>query len=148
MAEYRVHINWERKTDHFDYETYDRDHIWNFGNGETLRASSAPEYGGSPDCGNPEQGLVAALSSCHMLTFLAIASKKKIIVDYYEDDAVGVLGKNETGKLVLSDVMLKPKVGLQKEVSKEELEKMHEKAHANCIISNSVTCKIKIEPVY
>ena len=82
-----------QRTD-FGYKTYSRDHLWKFENGIEVPASAAPDYLGNPQCVDPETAFVAALSSCHMLTFLAVASHKGFVVDTYEDHAVGHLEKN------------------------------------------------------
>jgi len=66
-----------------------------------VRGSAAPEYSGNPEMSNPEEALLASLSSCHMLTFLAIAALKKLVVDTYEDQPVAELGKNEKGKTMI-----------------------------------------------
>ncbi|MCB0346667.1 MAG: hypothetical protein KDD66_16245, partial [Bdellovibrionales bacterium] len=78
MSEHKARISWEKTSASFDYEEYNREHEWSFPGGITVQASAAPDFKGLPDRVDPEEGLVAALSSCHMLTFLAIASKKRL----------------------------------------------------------------------
>jgi organic hydroperoxide reductase OsmC/OhrA len=87
--------------------------------------------------------LVAALSSCHMLSFLAIAAKKKVTVDSYQDDAVGFL-ENEGGKLWMTRVILRPKV--QCDASPALLAEIHHLAHEACFIANSVKTVVTVEP--
>lgn len=143
---FSTQVTWTRKTADFAYDTYDRTHEIKFPGGIQYTASSAPEYKGNAAYINPEEGLLAALSSCHMLTFLAVAARGGYTVDRYEDSATAVLGKNEKGKLAVTEVNLKPKIsfGGDKKPTDEQLATLHEKAHANCFIANSVTTKITI----
>lgn len=149
MAEYKVDIAWKRETEDFSYKAYNRSHTWHFQGGTTIQASSAPEYLGSAQRVNPEEAMIAALSSCHMLTFLAIAAYKHLIVDNYEDNASGLVGKNSHGKMALTQVTLRPKVAFSSTSIPDSanLKEMHEKAHENCFIANSVLTKVIIEPI-
>src|SRR5664279_5438718 len=99
MSEHAVTIDWKRETPDFAYETYNRDHDWRFDAGITVRASANPAYLGNASCVDPEEAFIASLSSCHMLSFLALAVNKKYVVDSYLDEAVGVLEKDATGRL-------------------------------------------------
>src|SRR5204862_103840 len=83
----------------FEYQKYSRDHTWKFDGGHEMQASAAPTYLGNPNLVDPEEAFVASLSSCHMLTFLAIACKKRFVLDEYSDDAVGMMEKNADGGL-------------------------------------------------
>ncbi len=147
MSEYKATIFWQRDREDFAYETYNRAHEWRFGGGTVVRASSAPEYRGDSKLVNPEEGLVAALSSCHMLTFLALCARKRFTVDRYEDQAVGVMTKNEAGKLWVSRVALRPRVTFhgERQPSAEELHTLHERAHQECFIANSVKTEVVVE---
>jgi len=146
VSEHRVQVSWERGGIDFGFETYPRNHEWTFEGGVRVPASSAPAFHGDPKRVDPEAGLVAALSSCHMLTFLAIASRKRMVVDSYADEAVGWLEKNEDGKLAVTRVVLRPAVvfaGAQP--SAEALADLHERAHRECFIANSVRTQVEIE---
>jgi organic hydroperoxide reductase OsmC/OhrA len=147
MSEHRVKVKWAREPDDFAYESYNRNHKWTFEGGTEIKSSAAPGFNGNPSCVDPEEALVGALSSCHMLTFLAIAAKKRLVVENYEDDAVGFLEKNERGKLAVTRVVLRPKIvwGGDKTPTAEEIEKMHEHAHHACFIANSVLTEVSIE---
>jgi organic hydroperoxide reductase OsmC/OhrA len=147
VTELRASLRWQRTTPDFAYDTYDRSHEVRFGSGVEIPASAAEEFKGDPKRVNPEEMFVAALSSCHMLTFLAIAARKKLVVDAYEDDASGWLAKNADGKLAMKRVVLRPRVRFAGEVSAEQLAKLHDKAHENCFIALSVTTDVTIEPV-
>lgn len=146
MSHHTAAIRWSRTTPDFTYDSYDRGHTWRSGSGVEVAASSAPEFKGDGTRMNPEEALVAALSSCHMLTFLAIAARKGLVVDAYEDDAEGVLEK-EGGKLWMTRVTLRPRVrfgGTPPDAA--ALAHLHEQAHANCFIANSVRTEVRVEP--
>ena len=144
MAEHRIALNWEKGDAPFSYETYPRNHTISFKNGlETLTASSAPAYKGDGGKADPEDLLVAALSSCHMLSFLAIAAKKKLTVHSYQDDATGFL-ENDNGKLWLTRVILRPLVAIDTDA--ETLAHVHHLAHEACFIANSVKTQVSVEP--
>ena len=99
MSEHHVTVEWKRETPDFQYQSYNRDHDWIFDAGITVRASANPAYLGNERCVDPEEAFVASLSSCHMLTFLAIACKKRFTVDGYRDQAVGILGEGLGGEV-------------------------------------------------
>lgn len=148
MSSHLATIRWTRSTPDFQYDTYSRDHRWTFGTGTELHASSAPEFKGNPALPNPEEALVGALSSCHMLTFLAICAKKGITVDAYEDAAEGHLEKNADGRLAITRATLRPKVtfGAGAAVDAATLAKLHESAHRGCFIAASVKTEVHVEP--
>ena len=147
MAEHKITVEWKRETETFTYDTYNRDHVWVFEGGSRLTASAAPAYRGNPALVNPEEAFVASLSSCHMLTFLAVAAKRKFIVDRYSDQAVGVLEKNAQGKLAVTRVRLHPTVTFSgpAQPTPEQLTALHEEAHKGCFIANSVTTDVTVE---
>ena len=147
MSEHHAKILWERTTPDFDYETYSRDHSWTFDDDMVIPASAASDYKGGAGCIDPEESFVASLSSCHMLTFLALAARRRQVVDRYEDQATGVLEKNDDGVLAVTTVTLKPVVTFAEgvKVTPEQLEKLHHKAHEHCFIANSVKTRVTIE---
>ncbi len=149
MSDHTATVAWTRGDLAFGYETYSRDHVVRFGSGPTLEASAAPAYKGSPTLANPEEMLVAALASCHMLTFLAIAARQKKVVEQYEDKAVGYLDKDPQGRIAVTRVVLRPHVRFAAgtELDDAALTAMHDKAHHHCFIANSVTTEISIEPI-
>jgi organic hydroperoxide reductase OsmC/OhrA len=148
MSEHKATIDWKRETADFAYETYNREHDWSFDSGITVRASANPAYLGSESCVDPEEAFVASLSSCHMLTFLAIAARKRLVVDGYHDEAAGVLAKDAAGRLAMTKVTLRPQVtfGGEKTPSPEELHQLHDQAHHTCFIANSVKTEVVVEP--
>lgn len=148
MSEYHVTVAWARTSKDFTYESYNCNHVWRVGHGTEIEASAAPEYRGDGERIDPEEALVAALSSCHMLTFLAIAARKRIGVESYEDEAIGYMEKNAGGKLWVARVTLRPRIRFIEGVivSQEQLEQIHHYSHAECFIANSVRTEIKVEP--
>ena len=144
MSEHKAILRWERNSLDFGYKTYSRNHSWTFENGLSIEASAATQFFGDGSKVDPEQGFVASLSSCHMLTFLAIASFKKIVVESYTDEAVGRLAKNEQSKFVIAKVDLHPKIVFAEnsDPDRATLEAIHLKAHEDCFLANSVTCEI------
>jgi organic hydroperoxide reductase OsmC/OhrA len=147
MSEYKITLEWKREAETFSYESYNRDHVWVSEGGVRVSASAAPAFRGNPAHVNPEEALVAALSSCHMLTFLAVAGKKQFVVDRYTDHPVGYLEKNVKGKLAMTRVILRPRVtfGGQTPPTPEQIKSLHERAHSECFIANSVTTEVTIE---
>jgi organic hydroperoxide reductase OsmC/OhrA len=145
MSEHKATIRWSRAGKDFTYKTYSRDHVWSL-NGNDIPASATTAYFGSPSRVDPEAALVAALSSCHMLTFLALAANKGFVVERYEDAAVGHLEKNAAGKLAMTRVELHPSItyGGAKQPTAEDLDWLHEKAHKECFIANSVTTEVRV----
>lgn len=148
MSEHPAALSWSRNDREFTYETYSRDHVLTFENGQKSLASSAPGFVGNPEALNPETLLVGSLSSCHMLTFLAVCAKRGYVVDHYDDDASGLLEKNSDGKMAITRITLRPKVTFSgdKRPSAEELAKLHERAHANCFIGSSIRAEVRVEP--
>ena len=147
MSEFTSSLQWKSDQADFELRTFNRNHIIRFPNGTVLEGSSAPDFSGNPERNNPEQLFVASLSSCHMLTFLAMAAIGKWKVESYEDEAIGFLEKNGNGKMCMTRVVLRPVVCFNGEgPSQEELQKLHEKAHRGCFIATSVNTEILVEP--
>ena len=145
MSEHVVDVVWARGEHEFTYQTYSRDHEWRFDGGVTVAGSANPAYLGSEGLVDPEEAFVAALSSCHMLTFLSIAAKKRLVVDSYSDHAVGLMEKNEKGKLAITKVVLNPEIVFAGETpDAEALGRMHHRSHEECFIANSVLTEVTV----
>jgi organic hydroperoxide reductase OsmC/OhrA len=146
MSEHQIKLNWERTTPDFDYKNYNRSHRVTFKNNQALEMSASVDYKGDASMVDPEEAFVAALSSCHMLSFLAIASNRKFVVDSYQDDAVGHLEKNADGRFAVTRVILHPKVtfsGTGPDAATHR--QLHDKAHHACFIANSVKTDVTVE---
>jgi organic hydroperoxide reductase OsmC/OhrA len=96
------------------------------------------------DAVDPEEAFVAALSSCHMLTFLAIAAKRGHVVDSYTDAAIGYMGRNAEGRTCITRVVLEPRISFtgNSVPTGDRIRKMHDQAHHACFIANSVTTEV------
>ena len=146
MTEHKITLEWKRESENFSYESYNRDHELVFEGGFHVPASAASAYRGNPAHVNPEEAFVAALSSCHMLTFLAMAAKKRFVVDRYSDHAVGLLEKNQNKKLAITHVILHRVIfGGPTLPAWEQIHALHEQAHRECFIANSVTTEVTVE---
>lgn len=147
MSEYRVNVAWKRESSDFTYQSYNRNHTWRVGERTMIEVSAAPEYKGDGERLDPEEAFVGSLSTCHLLTFLAIAARKRLTVDSYEDDAMGHMTKNERGKLWVSEVVLRPRIRFAPgtAVTREQLDQMHHLSHEECFIANSVKTNVRVE---
>jgi organic hydroperoxide reductase OsmC/OhrA len=147
MSEHRITLNWSRSSPDFEYKTYNRSHAVTFKNDQSLRMSAALAYKGDADLVDPEEAFVASLSSCHMLTFLAIAARRGIVVDHYADTASGYLEKNADNRLAITRVILRPRItfGRGSDPDEASLHALHEEAHHHCFIANSVVTEITVE---
>jgi organic hydroperoxide reductase OsmC/OhrA len=148
MSEHKITLTWKRGDTPVEYQKYSRDHTWKFDGGHEMQASAAPAYLGNAKLVNPEEAFVASLSSCHMLTFLAVACKKKFVLDEYVDEAVGFMEKNAEGKLAITRVTLRPRLKFSgdKQPTAEELTEMNHTAHEQCFIASSVKTEVTFEP--
>lgn len=143
MAEHKINLTWNDGGKPFTYETYPREHTITYKTGQQMVTSAAPAYRGDGIHADPEDLLVAALSSCHMLSFLAICAKKRLTVQSYQDDATGFL-EQDGGKLWLTRVILRPLVVC--DIAPAALEQIHHLAHEQCFIANSVRTDVLVEP--
>jgi organic hydroperoxide reductase OsmC/OhrA len=148
---YTATISWRNDSDDFARGRYTRGHLWRFDGGTEVPATASPHVVPArftvEAAVDPEEALVASLSSCHMLTFLDIARRGGFVVASYEDDAVGVMEKNEAGKLWVSEVTLSPRIVFTgKAPEPAELAHLHEVAHEECFIANSVLTRVVIAP--
>jgi organic hydroperoxide reductase OsmC/OhrA len=152
MSEHKATISWKRTAnDDFLKGRYSREHSWSFDGGAVVQASPSPSVVPSPYSNpafvDPEEAFVASLSSCHMLTFLHLASRQGFQIDSYEDPAVGHMTKNERGIPWVSSVTLSPRILFSgtKQPSAEQLDELHHKAHEQCFIANSVKTDIRVQ---
>jgi organic hydroperoxide reductase OsmC/OhrA len=110
-----------------------------------VEVSAAPEYRGDPTRLNPEELFVAAVASCQLLTYLALARGAGVIVRRYEDRAVGTLAIADR-KMRMTEVLLRPRISIAAGADEGTARGLVEKAHAGCFIANSVACPVRIEP--
>ena len=152
MSEYRATIKWERTSPDFLKGKYSREHTWTFDGGAIVPASPSPSVVpvpySNPAHVDPEEAFVAAISSCHMLTFLFLASKQGFQIDRYEDEAVGLMARNEKGVPWVSLVTLNPKVVYsgEKLPAPADVERLNHLAHEQCYIANSIKTEVTVHP--
>ena len=151
MSEHLATIEWVRGEQPFSDNRDSRAHDWTFDGGAVVRGSSAPTSVpvpmSDPAAVDPEEAFVAALSSCHMLFFLAFAAKAGLVVDRYRDAAIGVLGRDERGRTAMTVVTLRPAVAFSGTApTAEALADLHHRAHEACYIANSVRTQVRVEP--
>lgn len=151
MHTYKARITWQRRGATFTGGRYSRGHDWSF-DGLTVPASASPSHVPAPysvaEAVDPEEALVAAASSCHMLMFLFLAAKRQVIVDSYVDDASGVMEENAEGRLAFSRITLRPQIRFAGDAppSAEEIAALHHAAHDGCYVANSLKCDVVAEP--
>jgi len=151
MSDHRSSVTWERGGAAFTDNRYSRAHSWRFDGGAVVPASASPHVVpvplSDPAAVDPEEAFVAALSSCHMLTFLWLAAKRGFVVDSYSDDAVGRMGANAEGREAVTHVVLRPAIRFsgQRTPSESEVRDLHHAAHEQCFIANSVTTVVTVE---
>ncbi|MGV8929843.1 MAG: OsmC family protein [Brevundimonas sp.] len=152
MTDHLATVEWSRGDQDFTGNRYSRAHDWRFDGGAVVRGSSAPtsvaEPMSDPTAVDPEEALVAALSSCHMLFFLAFAARGGVIVDRYRDEAVGVLGRDARGKTSITTITLSPAVVFSGAVQPDAaaIADLHHRAHEACYIANSIRAEVTITP--
>jgi organic hydroperoxide reductase OsmC/OhrA len=150
MQQFESTLAWQRGDQPFLDKRYSRAHEWQFDGGLRVPASSSPLSVplpmSDPAALDPEEALVAAVSSCHMLFFLALAAQAGHVVDEYRDHAIGYLGKNADGKLALTSIVLRPTIAFSgARPDAGQLDALHHAAHAQCYIANSIKADVVIE---
>jgi organic hydroperoxide reductase OsmC/OhrA len=153
VSRYSATIIWEKGEARFVDGRYSRAHAWEFDGGAVVRASSSPgvvPLYSDPTAVDPEEAFVASLASCHMLWFLSIAAKKGLCVHSYRDGAEGTMAPDTRGKLCIKAVVLRPHVVFAAPAvpSDAVVREMHEQAHRECFIANSVTTQLTTEPTF
>ena len=150
--EYQATVAWARDGAAFADGRYSRAHVWRF-DGIEVPASASPGHVPLPlsraDAVDPEEAFVAALSSCHMLFFLYFAAQAGLVVESYEDRAVGVMERDARGRLSITRVTLAPllRFGGARQPIAAEIADLHHRAHEACYLANSVRTEIIVAPV-
>ncbi|ANW27096.1 peroxiredoxin [Vibrio coralliilyticus] len=152
MSDYSATVRWQRaEHEEFSDNQYSRGHLWEFDGGVSVPASASPHVVPLPysveENVDPEEAFIAAISSCHMLTFLGIAAKRRYVIDSYVDEAVGIMKEDDKGRTSVTRVTLRPHIVFSgsKQPDYAQLEKMHHLAHQHCFIANSVKTEIVTE---
>lgn len=145
MSGLSIDLSWERTSPDLRPGTYSNAHRITYNDRFELEADAAPDWGGDAARANPEQALAAAVSSCHMMTFLALAAKAGWPVASYQDHAVAHLGKNPRGQMAVTRIDLYPVVRFDTGFAVEpaKLEEMQRRAHRYCFISNTLADSVE-----
>lgn len=150
MHRYQATIRWQRGEQAFVDNRYSRAHQWEFDGGARVAASSSPLAVPLPmsEAANvdPEEALVAATSSCHMLFFLSFAARAGIVVDSYVDGAFGVMDQDGDGRMAITRIVLRPAIlfsGTPPDAA--QLVHLHQQAHHHCYIANSLKAEVVVE---
>jgi organic hydroperoxide reductase OsmC/OhrA len=146
MSVHEASINWQHNSHETEANTYSRNHLVTLNGGQEVNVSASVEFKGDPNCADPEQMLVSAVSSCHMLFFLAIAELKGYQVESYQDDPKGYLESNEKKGKEITRIELSPRItfGGDKLPDQKVISGIHANAHSNCFIRNSITAEVTI----
>lgn len=150
MKQFEARLAWQRGAQSFADQRYSRAHEWIFDGGLRVPASSSPLSVplpmSDPAAVDPEEALVAAASSCHMLFFLSLAAQRGFVVDDYRDHAVGTMEKNAEGRIAMTRIALRPAITFSlTPPNAAELAALHHDAHAKCYIANSVKADVVVE---
>ena len=154
MSQHLATIHWRRGHAAFVDNHYSRAHVWRFDGGAEVLASSSPLVVppplSNPAAVDPEEAFVASLSSCHMLWFLSLAAERGLCVERYDDDAVGVMAKNASGRMAMTRVTLRPRVAFVAGVqpTRDVQAELHDLAHEACFIAASVLAEVRCEPIH
>ena len=146
MSKISINLYWKIGEGKMSPGNYSNEHEIVFTPNFKIVGDSAPDWNGSELNTNPEQALAASLSSCHMMTFLALAAKMKWPLISYKDNAFATLGKNSKGKMSVVKLELNPKVKFSGEfsVNDNEMKKIQDRAHRYCFIANSLSEEVKV----
>ncbi|KAF0186621.1 MAG: OsmC family protein [Hyphomonadaceae bacterium] len=151
MSDYTATVTWARDGAVFTDGKYSRTYLISFDGGVSIAGSASPHVVRAPlskaDAADPEELLVAAVSSCHMLFFLDFARRGGFTVDRYQDEAVGVMEKDDRGRTSITKVTLRPAVSWsgEKQPSPEDIDDLNHRAHEACYIANSIRAEVLVE---
>jgi organic hydroperoxide reductase OsmC/OhrA len=130
------------------YRAYSRNHEIGAAGKPVVPASSDPAFHGDPDRYNPEELLVASLSSCHMLWYLHLCVVNKVVVVEYDDNATGTMEETADGGGHFVEVTLRPTIALTAQSDRDTARRLHLDAHEKCFVANSVNFPVRIEPEF
>ena len=146
MPDLAIELHWQRIEPSLEPGKYSSEHLVRYNNSNEVQVDAAPDWGGEPENTNPEQALAAAMSSCHMMTFLALCAKAGWPVASYYDHAKAHLGKNARGQMSVTRIDLNPVVRFDTgfSVSAEEIAQMQDRAHRYCFIANTLADSVEV----
>lgn len=146
--QYQTNLVWagNRGSGTIDYRSYDRSYVISIDQKPDIHGSSDSAFLGDKSRHNPEDLLVSALSSCHMLWYLHLCSENGIIVLDYKDRATGTMTLNADGSGQFTEVVLHPSVTISEAKDREKANALHDQANALCFIAKSCNFPVRHEP--
>lgn len=151
MSVHTCSLHWARGDAAFTDLQYGRAHEWRFDGGAVVRGSSSPQSVrlpcSDPVAVDPEEALVAAVASCHMLWFLSLAAEAGFVIDSYDDAAEGRLGRFPDHRMGITEVVLHPQVVIAgaRQADDEAIASLHHRAHERCYIANSLRGEVRVQ---
>lgn len=147
LHHYKAGVEWTGNTGEGTkgYQAYRRDHEIHVDGKPVIAASSDPAFRGDPTRYNPEELLVASLSSCHMLWYLHLCAVNQVVVIAYRDAAFGEMREQADGSGEFTRVILRPRVTVTAQSDRAKALALHAQAHHHCFIANSVKFPVEIE---
>jgi organic hydroperoxide reductase OsmC/OhrA len=150
VSRHEARISW-RSDGAFASGDYSRRHQWTFDGGAVVPASASPDVVRPPMSDpagvDPEEALIASAASCHMLWFLSLAQAAGLVVESYEDEASGEMGRIAPGRMAITRIVLRPQIAFAgPPPDAETLQRLHHEAHERCFIANTLKCEIAVEP--
>ncbi|NEK24891.1 OsmC family peroxiredoxin [Sulfitobacter sp. JBTF-M27] len=146
MSDLSIALHWQRAEPVLQPGKFSNEHIVQYNSTHDVQVDSAPDWGGDPSNTNPDQALASALSSCHMMTFLALCAKAGWPVASYHDYAEARLGKNAKGQMSVTRIDLNPVVRFDTGFSVDEAQmaEIQDRAHRYCFIANTLAESVEI----
>ena len=147
MTKISINLTWKINGGVLSPGKYSNKHEIKFNDKISINGDAAPDWNGDEQNSNPEQTLAASLSSCHMMTFLALAAKMNWPVSSYTDNAIATLGKNSKGKMSVTNIVLNPKVKFLNNfsVDSKTMKEVQDRAHRYCFIANSLANEVIVK---
>lgn len=146
---YPIRMRWTGNTGQGtrDYRGYERAHEYSVDGKPVIPGSSDPAFRGDRTRYNPEELLVMAISSCHMLWYLHLCAESKIVVTDYVDEAIGTMTEDQERGGFFTEVVLRPRVTISADSDRAAAEALHDRAHHLCFVANSVNFPVRCEAV-
>ena len=146
---YKLATKWtgNQGTETFNHKDFERSYTIQIENKADIFGSSDPEFRGDKTKHNPEELLLASVSSCHMLWYLYLCYEAQIMVTNYVDNATAILEETENGNGKFSSITLNPIITVTEESMVEQATELHKKANEFCFVANSLNLKVDHQPV-
>lgn len=150
LHRYKTSIEWtgNNGTGTSSYKSYDRSHLLKVESKPVIECSSDVAFNGDATKFNPEELLLASVSSCHMLWYLHLCAENKIIIIAYTDEATGIMKEDQDGSGKFISINLSPSIILSEESMEDTAMALHRLANKKCFIANSLNFKVTHSPIF